>query len=376
LGETFAVISGQVVTHSASTSKVDLIGEWEDPIDDPKLPAPTTRAQLAHLCEVPIEEGVSVTAIRDGAKPDNPKHNFGDTKFHTVTYQPIGTTRFREFFPTSITDNPANLKLEGPPSNSVLVKNSALSVVGYPVHFDNDRKLWFGDILMDVGQSYAAFIRLALVRFQPNSVPNAELSPVVRAEFAQLAPHRSASVTTAPTGTGATIHIGVKGLTFEASSATLAAARLQSPFGKVSGHTGHAAIEALLQKRDPSLGTDPHLGWETISTTPLKHDVVANLGAWEGLVTLNQTLVPDTFRILLQEYEWYRSDSEVENAEREYYFRTSNSLRRRNSVRVRRVRYCAVLAPGLTTRMVPSENFTIWVPSAAWKNRGAEFVEP
>ncbi|HKO63473.1 MAG TPA: hypothetical protein VJV03_20075, partial [Pyrinomonadaceae bacterium] len=125
LAETFAIISGKVVTHPESTSKVDLIGEWEDPIDDPKLPAPTIRTQKAHLCEVPIEEGTPVSAIRDGARPDNPKHNFGDTKFHMVTYQPVATTRFREYFPPSITQDPANLKLEGPPSDPVMVKNSA-----------------------------------------------------------------------------------------------------------------------------------------------------------------------------------------------------------------------------------------------------------
>jgi hypothetical protein len=434
LGDTFAVISGKVVTHPASTSKVDLIGEWEDPIDDPKLPAPTTRSQKAHLCEVPIDEGAPVAVIRDGSKPQNPKHNFGDTKFHTVFYQPVGTTRFREYFPPSITKHPANLKREGPKSDPVLVLNSArpeapkalyvvptyewldvpaapgtvkrtrkggglrvyldrgwyssgagellgvvywedkkflqldeqlkklvthwgvdpiwmtgvatetahktnfsgftakadgvrlfesqqdVSVVGYPVHFDNDRKLWFADIEMNVGDSYAAFIRLALVRFQPNSVQGAEISPVVRAEFAQLAPRRSASVTTATTATGATIHIGVKGLTFQASSATAAASRIQDPFGKDSGHTGHAATEALLQKRDPGMGQDPHLGWNTISTTLLKHDVVANLGSWEGFVTLGEPLVPDTFRILLQEYEWYRSDNEPEDADEKITF--------------------------------------------------------
>ena len=106
----------------------------------------------------------------------------------------------------------------------------------------------------------------------------------------------------------------VKGLTYEASSATIAAGHFQSSFGKDSGHTGHAEIEALLQKRDPGLGKDPHLSWTTLSTTLLKHDVIANLGAWEGIVTLSETLVPDTFRILLQESEWYRSDNEVESA--------------------------------------------------------------
>jgi hypothetical protein len=189
-----------------------------------------------------------------------------------------------------------------------------VSVVGYPVHFDNERKLWFSDIEMNVGESYAAFIRLALVRFQPNSVQHAEISPVVRAEFVQLAPRRSASITTTSTATDATMHVVVKGLTFQGSSATMAASRMQSPFGKESVHTGHAAVEALLQKRDPNLGDDPHLGWETLSVTVLKHDVTTNLGVWEGFVALEEPLVPDTFRILLQENEWYRSDNEVEDA--------------------------------------------------------------
>ncbi|HKO61390.1 MAG TPA: hypothetical protein VJV03_09540, partial [Pyrinomonadaceae bacterium] len=195
-----------------------------------------------------------------------------------------------------------------------------VSVVGYPVHFDNERKLWFSDIEMNVGDSYAAFIRLALVRFQPNSVQHAEISPVVRAEFVQLAPRRSASITTTTTATGATMHVVVKGLTFQASSATAAASRIQSPFGKESVHTGHAAVEALLQKRDPNMGQDPHLGWQTISVTVLKHNVTTNLGVWEGFVTLEETLVPDTFRILLQEYEWYRSDNEIEDAEEKVTF--------------------------------------------------------
>ena len=423
LGETFATITGKVTTHAASTGKVDVRGEWEDPLDDVSLPAPTTRKQKSHLCEVTIPEGSVKTDLIDGPKKAKPIHNFGDTRFHLVTYIPTATTRFREYFPDSITKAPENLSVEGPGSDPVKVLSSArpdapkvlyvvptfewvetgapgsvkrtrkggglrvylerpwyssgagellgvvyvpgarfidfdkklkrvvtqwgtdpvwatapteesadknnfvgwvekqdgltlkevpqaVSVIGYQVEFDPVRRLWFADIEMNVGPSYAPFVRLALARFQPDSLPGVELSPVVRAEFAQLAPDRRASVATVPTATGAEINVGVRGLTYEASGATSAAGRSPDSFGKRSGH---AEIEVLLQKRNPALGPDPHLGWQTLSTTLLTQNM-ADPGAWQGTVDLNEPLVPDTFRVLLLEYEWFRSDFQDEDA--------------------------------------------------------------
>jgi hypothetical protein len=142
---------------------------------------------------------------------------------------------------------------------------------------------------------------LALARFQPNSVhdatDDARLSRVVRAEFAQLAPDRTASVATNPTAGGAKVNILVTGVTYRASSLT------ETDIGS----QGLATIEALLQKRNPSLGDDPHLGWETISTTRLVQDP-QNLGVWKGEVDVNEPLTPGNFRVLLLEYEWHRSD--------------------------------------------------------------------
>lgn len=67
--------------------------------------------------------------------------------------------------------------------------------VGFPVHFDADRRLWFADIDVDAEGGYWPFIRLALARFQPSSIPNAHLSRVVLADFAQISPERVASIT-------------------------------------------------------------------------------------------------------------------------------------------------------------------------------------
>jgi hypothetical protein len=70
----------------------------------------------------------------------------------------------------------------------------AVNVVGYTPGYDEDRRLWYCDIEVDTGPAYYPFIRLALARFQPNSVAGAHLSRIVLADFVQLAADRAASV--------------------------------------------------------------------------------------------------------------------------------------------------------------------------------------
>ena len=69
------------------------------------------------------------------------------------------------------------------------------TVVGHAVHFDITRNLWYCDISVNPHNTYFPFIRLALVRYQPHSIIGAHLSPVVLADFAQLSPDRTASIT-------------------------------------------------------------------------------------------------------------------------------------------------------------------------------------
>jgi hypothetical protein len=73
------------------------------------------------------------------------------------------------------------------------------------VHFDSDRNLWYCDIqVTDTNgnelTSYTPFIRLALARYQPFSIADAHLSRVVQVDYAQLAPNRHLTVTTARGG--------------------------------------------------------------------------------------------------------------------------------------------------------------------------------
>jgi len=70
-----------------------------------------------------------------------------------------------------------------------------VDVDGYAVSFDPERNAYFADVAVPVGDgAYFPFVRLALVRYQPDSIAGVELSRVVVADFAQLAPDRTASV--------------------------------------------------------------------------------------------------------------------------------------------------------------------------------------
>lgn len=69
---------------------------------------------------------------------------------------------------------------------------TAYSVAGHPAHFDESRKLWYADIEINCGSSYFPMIRLALARYQPESIAHAHLSSLARTEFCQLVPDRTA----------------------------------------------------------------------------------------------------------------------------------------------------------------------------------------
>jgi hypothetical protein len=71
---------------------------------------------------------------------------------------------------------------------------SSASVAPFDVRYDHARGLWFADVEIDLGDSYFPFVRLAVARYQRNSLQGVELSKIVVTEFVQLAPDRAASV--------------------------------------------------------------------------------------------------------------------------------------------------------------------------------------
>jgi hypothetical protein len=69
---------------------------------------------------------------------DTIRHSLGDTKYHRVTYWPIATTRFREYFPPAITSDPQNLirplAAEAPLTTVIDIPNSSRPAAPKPLY--------------------------------------------------------------------------------------------------------------------------------------------------------------------------------------------------------------------------------------------------
>jgi len=133
LGSTDAYLLGGLQVHGASTAKVDLLAEWEDPVDDVTLPAPVSIHAAAPVDEAPIhrlddhevvvtpdarrvgyydadhdllcfaKQGDALGNLRGSGAFINgnyaPRHQINDTKHHRIRYTAVATSRYREYFP-------------------------------------------------------------------------------------------------------------------------------------------------------------------------------------------------------------------------------------------------------------------------------------
>jgi hypothetical protein len=112
LGDTFAVFRGPIVNDAKSTGRLDVVGEWTEDVDLVTDDAP--RMSLLGTA-VPFRAsafGFDIERWEDDAEVSahDARHEFGDTKYRRITYRSIATTRFREFFPRTLTDVPANIQ--------------------------------------------------------------------------------------------------------------------------------------------------------------------------------------------------------------------------------------------------------------------------
>jgi hypothetical protein len=69
-------------------------------------------------------------------------------------------------------------------------RDKVVNAYAYVPEFDPKRKRWFVDVILDSTSSVWPFLRLAVARYQPNSVPGQEFSPIVTTDFVQLPPER------------------------------------------------------------------------------------------------------------------------------------------------------------------------------------------
>lgn len=162
---------------------------------------------------------------------------------------------------TSITDFTARVRAE-----AVVLqerpKDPPVQVVGHRVHWDPERKLWYCDIELDPGSTYMPFVRLALVRYQPNALDDAKISKVVLAEFAQVLPRRRAVLKRQ----GAAVNVALHGTVphFGPMKFPVDSEYQDISFTQGVHETGRNRVELVLQTRDPAIDSD--LAWSDTAT--------------------------------------------------------------------------------------------------------------
>jgi hypothetical protein len=179
-----------------------------------------------------------------------------------------------------------------------------VQVAGHTVTYDAERDLYFADVRIDPHQDYWPFIRLALCRYQPNSISRCELSHVVIADFAQLAPTRTAQVVygTDP----AQVTLSVSGTTYSKSSM----GATESKF--VASDREHLTV--TLEHADPGASDDPRT-WVAVSDYPpvdLKRNLTyKTTGMWSVALQVPALRREGEYRLAIREYERFDQTTAV-----------------------------------------------------------------
>jgi hypothetical protein len=176
-------------------------------------------------------------------------------------------------------------------------------VVGYPVAFDEASQLWYADLTINTNSStYAPFVRLALSRYQPHAIPNAKLSRVVIADFAQLTSSRAATVTVNPYHPRR-LRVTVSGIAPTGPAPAIYGTQPDKPA------TQPTVVSVTVQERRAGISGD--LGWqEAAPSTAIITDQTSTapslpeLVRWTGTVDFPQTAEAGRYRLLIREHEY------------------------------------------------------------------------
>ena len=101
LGSTKAqLVDPTFVVDIKSTSSLDFLATWVDPVDDIAKPAPELQPHSANAFKLTVDTDFKLDPAEAAATQD-----FGDTKHHLVGYQAVGTSRFNGYFRKTTTVN-------------------------------------------------------------------------------------------------------------------------------------------------------------------------------------------------------------------------------------------------------------------------------
>ncbi len=184
----------------------------------------------------------------------------------------------------------------------------AASVLGYRPQYNPQRRLWYVDVALNPGAVTWPFIRLALARYQPESVAGLELSSPVSADYVQVPPERTALVSRLDEHE---VRVVVSGPVPVRRGPSHGEAELD-----LEAIALNRVVVARLQKADPALPGD--LGWITVDTRRL---AVASFQQAEHLIAWGTTLGSDDeiplqrpgpeasgWRVTVEEWERFPGD--------------------------------------------------------------------
>jgi hypothetical protein len=187
----------------------------------------------------------------------------------------------------------------------------SVQVVGYRPQFQPSRGLWTVDVAIDPGTAIWPFVRLAVARYQPDSLAGQHLSPVVRCDFTQLAPERTAAITRPDAQTVRILVNGPVGLRAGRPSLLVGSGSALEP----ERIRANRRMIARLEQRDPAIGTD--LGWKTTAVTelgPIGSDAARGEVTWFGLLALTEPIpfarpgAQVDWRVTVEEWEGLEAD--------------------------------------------------------------------
>ncbi len=292
--------------------------------------APTSRTRVGGGVRVYVDRGwyasgederlavVHATSLAQAQRIPNLVSVWGDDPIwiQKNPVSPAGAIDASHFVPPPSSDSASSIQ------NVLLSEtlagngNEVVNVLSFKPQFNKDRQLWYFDIELTTGKSYMPFLRLALARVQASSLVNTttnldlRLSPVIKAEFAQLAADRTATVAPNPDGTWGVTVSGVVGSNYDWDNVTNTGTRVG--FDAASGRI----VTAELQESSAARGDA--VDWRRVSAPVALTPYVSQSGSgylpvvsFQGNVAL-PTLTPATqHRIVVREYENFASDDEI-----------------------------------------------------------------
>jgi hypothetical protein len=106
-GQTAHTVAATLRFHGASSGRVDLVASWDEYVD---LPSDDSAIDPS---KTPIRHSGAIFTTTpdptDSTQFTQVRQLFGDTKRRDIQFSTVATTRFREYFPSSITSNAANI---------------------------------------------------------------------------------------------------------------------------------------------------------------------------------------------------------------------------------------------------------------------------